>query len=100
MELDKTILEVICYDEHNSGSEHVVPVNLLSYDVIIDSTRIDWIVKCVYSVPMNVNGVVRKQMLLLREGWSYNATQFVNKLQYEKEKARLLRERKLNELGI
>ena len=92
MELDKTILEKICYDEHN-GSEHEVPVKLIHYDVIIDSTRIDWIVKCVYSIPMNVNGVVR-------EGWSYNATQFVNKLKYEKEKARLIREKKLNELGI
>ena len=93
MELDKTILEKICYDEHNSGSEHGVPVNLIHYDVIIDSTRIDWIVKCVYSVPMNVNGVVR-------EGWSYNCTQFVNNLQYKREKTRLLREEKLNELGI
>jgi hypothetical protein len=89
MELDKTILEKICYDEHNGS----VPVKLIHYDVIIDSTRIDWIVKCVYSVPMNVNGVVK-------EGWSYNATQFVNKLQYEKEKTRLIREKKLNELGI
>jgi hypothetical protein len=42
---------------------------------------------------MNVNGVVR-------EGWSYNGTQFVNKLEYEKEKTRLIRERKLKELGL
>jgi hypothetical protein len=95
MELDKTILEKICYDEHNSGMEHGVPVTLEHYDVIIDNdlNSNNWIVKCVYSVPMNVNGVVK-------EGWSYNATQFVNKLQYEKEKTRLIREKKLNELGI
>ena len=97
MELDKTILEKICYDVYNSEyllkNEHPTQVKLIRYDVIVDSTRIDWIVKCVYSVPMNVNGVVR-------EGWSYNGTQFVNKLEYEKEKTRLIRERKLKELGL
>ena len=97
MELDKEILEKICYDVYNSEyllkNEHPTPVKLIRYEVIVDSTRIDWIVKCVYNVPMNVNGVVR-------EGWSYNGTQFVNKLEYEKEKTRLIRERKLKELGI
>lgn len=95
MELDKTILEKICYNEHNFGSEHEVPVKLIHYDVIIDNdlNSNNWIVKCVYSIPMNVNGVVRK-------GWSYNGTTFVNNLQYKREKARLLREKKLNELGI
>jgi hypothetical protein len=95
MELDKTILEKICYDEHNFGTEHGVPVTLEHYDVIIDNdlNSNNWIVKCVYSVPMNVNGVVR-------EGWSYNGTTFVNNLQYKREKTRLIREKKLNELGI
>ena len=97
MELDKEILEKICYDVYNSEyllkNEHPTQVKLIRYEVIVDSTRIDWIVKCVYSVPMNVNGVVR-------EGWSYNGTQFVNKLEYEKEKTRLIRERKLKELGL
>ena len=97
MELDKEILEKICYDVYNSEyllkNEHPTQVKLIRYDVIVDSTRIDWVVKCVYNVPMNVNGVVR-------EGWSYNGTQFVNKLEYEKEKTRLIRERKLKELGI
>lgn len=97
MELDKEILEKICYDVYNSEyllkNENPTQVKLIRYDVIVDSTRIDWVVKCVYSVPMNVNGVVR-------EGWSYNGTQFVNKLEYEKEKTRLIRERKLKELGL
>ena len=95
MELDKTILEKICYDEHNFGTEHGVPVTLEHYDVIIDNdlNSNNWIVKRVYSVPMNVNGVVR-------EGWSYNGTTFVNNLQYKREKTRLIREKKLNELGI
>ena len=97
MELDKEILEKICYDVYNSEyllkNEHPTQVKLIRYEVIVDSTRIDWIVKCVYSVPMNVNGVVR-------EGWSYNGTQFVNKLEYEIEKTRLIRERKLKELGL
>jgi len=97
MELDKEILEKICYDVYNSEyllkNEHPTQVKLIRYEVIVDSTRIDWVVKCVYSVPMNVNGVVR-------EGWSYNGTQFVNKLEYEKEKTRLIRERKLKELGL
>lgn len=89
MELDKTILEKICYDEHNSGSEHPVPVNLLRYEIIINS--IDWDVKCTWSAPFSVNGTYSK-------GWSYNGTTFVNNLQYKREKTRMIRERKINEL--
>ena len=95
MELDKAILEKICYDEHNdehnSGSEHPAPVRLRHYEIIIDS--IDWVAKCVYSVPMNVNGA-------FGEGWKYKGIAFVNKSKYEEEKARFIREKKLDELGI
>ena len=100
MELDKEILEKICYDVYNSEyllkNEHPTQVKLIRYEVVEKGNNwssIDWVVKCFYSVPMNVNGVVR-------EGWSYNGTQFVNKLEYEKEKTRLIRERKLKELGL
>lgn len=82
MELDKTILQKICYNEHNSGSEHPVPVKLLNYEIIINS--IDWTVKCTWSA---VNG-------------THRCFTFVNNLQYKREKTILIREEKLKELGI
>lgn len=96
MELDKEILEKICYDQHNSGSKHPVPVSFQHYEIIVDlrpNSSIDWVVRCVYRVPMNVNGVVR-------EGWSYNGTVFVNQLEYKREKTRSIRESKLKALGL
>lgn len=94
MELDKEILEKICHDRHNSGSKHPVPVSLLHYEVIVDSARNVWVSKCIYSIPMNVNGIP------IKEGWSYNSTEFVNKSKYEEVKTRSTRESKLKELGI
>lgn len=99
MELDRAILEKICYDEHNSGSEHPAPVSLLHYEIAIDG--IVWVARCVYSysVPMNVNGA-------FGEGWkpgnhvAYKGTAFVGNMQYKREKARSIREKKLDELGI
>lgn len=45
MELDKAILEKICYDahndEHNSGSEHPAPVSLRHYEIIMTNIP-DW----------------------------------------------------------
>lgn len=95
MELDKTILEKICYDEHNSGTEHGVPVTLEHYEIIInnDLNSNNWYVKCTWSAPFNVNGTCSK-------GWSHRGITFVNNLQYNGEKTRLIRESKLNELGI
>ena len=91
MELDKTILQKICYNEHNSGSEHPVPVNLLNYEIIINS--IDWTVKCTWAALFSANGTHSK-------GWSHRGFTFVNNLQYKREKTILIREEKLKELGI
>ena len=86
MELDKTILEKICYDKNNSGSENPVPIILKHYEVIIDD--IDWTVKCFYSKSFN------------RVGWSYEEIEYISKVEYKREKNRIDRERKLTELGI
>lgn len=86
MELDKTILEKICYDKHNSGLEQPVPIILKHYEVIIDD--IDWSVKCIYSKSFN------------RVGWSYEEIEYISKVEYKREKNRIDRERKLTELGL